>query len=888
MPDLRLALPAAALWLSCGLVIGAPSWAAGTGVLAGIGAVALLAAASVARRRAGGLAVVAVMLAAAAVGLAAVAVQAPGRTDPALEHAASAATQMSVSLRVESAPRRVAAGFDGRDRWSVRGTTVAAAQQAGDSEPAAPAGIPLTLIAPADEAALGALALGSTVAATVTLRADEPGEATTFTAFSDTPPARVAAAPPWLAWTGPLRDGFARAAATTPGDGGALLPGLAIGDETGVDASLDTAMKTSSLSHLTAVSGANCALVTGLVFLLAARIGLGRRTRVLVALTALGAFVLLVGPGASVLRAATMAVVVLIGLVHGRLTTGLPTLALAVIVLLLHDPWLSRDYGFALSALATAGLLVLARPLAGVLSRWLPTGLALALAVPVAAQAACQPVLLLLTPTIPLFGIPANLLAEPAAPLATVIGCLACIALPWAPGLGHALVWLAWLPAAWIAQLARFSSGLPGAALPWPEAPHGVLLWLAASIAVAIVLARSRLPRLVAAVAAIGLCAGGGGYLGVLGGNAIARVSAMASDWQIAACDVGQGDALLLRSGGDALMIDVGRHPEPAADCLDRLGIDRLRLLVLTHFDADHVGGLSGVIGRVERALVGEPVRDADARVLEMLEDAQVPHDTGHAGLSGRLGEIGWQLLWPPQEGWPIGTPATGNAGSLTLLADGAGLRSVFLGDLDEDAQDALLTTASLGRADVVKVAHHGSSDQSERLYPSLGARLGLVSVGADNSYGHPTQRALDILSGAGTAVTRTDRSGMLLVSPGPDGPRLWAEHPDTATRAGGHPYPGYGRGGTWPPEHPAEPARADHAPLPSRSRSSGGTASARPRSSWSRGPRGSSPIGRSVGCATFSRRRTRVWRSATSPPPTTRRANCSPSRAPPCSASRG
>jgi len=131
--------------------------------------------------------------------------------------------------------------------------------------------------------------------------------------------------------------------------------------------------------------------------------------------------------------------------------------------------WLPRDQGFALSVLGTAGLLVLARRLAQRLSAWLPRGLALALAVPLAAQLACQPVLILLNPALPLFGVPANLVAEPAAPVATVLGCLACLVLPWAPALGQVVVWLAWLPSAWIAAVARFAAGLPGAALPWPE-----------------------------------------------------------------------------------------------------------------------------------------------------------------------------------------------------------------------------------------------------------------------------------------------------------------------------------------------------------------------------------------------------------------------------------
>ena len=125
-------------------------------------------------------------------------------------------------------------------------------------------------------------------------------------------------------------------------------------------------------------------------------------------------------------------------------------LALATIVLLAFDPWLARSYGFVLSVLATAGLLLLAGPLARVLERWLPRWLAIVIAVPFAAQLACQPVIILLSATLPTYGVVANVLAAPAAPIATVVGLAACVLLVLIPPLGALLCQLAWLPSAWI------------------------------------------------------------------------------------------------------------------------------------------------------------------------------------------------------------------------------------------------------------------------------------------------------------------------------------------------------------------------------------------------------------------------------------------------------
>lgn len=895
MPDLRLAVPAAALWVTCAMLIGLPGAAGLVAVAcAGLAGVCIAVAAwgsasswRRSRRRGSSsrvahfLPVAAVSLGAVALGASIVAAQAPARSSAELDAAARDGTSIELLVVVDRPPQRLAGGFGDGPRWSVRGRTSGAG-----------AAVPVSVQFGASESQARRMAFGAVVRVTGAVLPEEPGEATSYLvrAARDARPAVHDPPPAWLAWAAELRAGFARAAAALPGEGGRLLPGLAIGDETAVTPSLDAAMKASSLSHLTAVSGANCALVIGLVFAAARLCELPRRARVVAAGVALLGFVVLVGPGASVIRAAAMATVMLVGLARGRPSDGVPALALAVIALLVHDPWLARDYGFALSVLATAGLLLLAAPLARLLGRWMPRSLALALAIPAAAQLACQPVLVLLSPTLPLYGVPANLLAEPAAPVATVLGCLACAVLPWAPALGDVLVRLAWVPSAWIAQVAAVASSSPAAALPWAPGAVGVVLCALALVAVAVLVVAARSSRGVAIIAAGVLAVGAVGYCGVLAGGWVGQRLAIPGDWMLAACDVGQGDALLVRDGDAVAMIDVGREPAPAAECLDRLGVSRLTLLVLTHFDADHVGGLAGVAVRVERALVQRPVREADERALAVLRDRGVPTEQGHAGLEGRLREVGWRLLWPPgpAAGSSVGRDAdTGNGGSLTLEVEGRGLRAIFLGDLGEEAQDALLATRTVRPVDVVKVGHHGSADQSPALYAALSARLGLISVGERNGYGHPTQAALRMLAQAGTAVARTDQQGMLLVSPRDGGVSVWSERP-AASSAGGRPYPGTGRGGTWRPEATAEAVAARRAPPPARSRRFRGTRCEPRPSCWSPGRRGSSPTARSARCATPSRPTIRAWRSAICTRETTRRGSCSRSRAPPSSASRG
>ena len=220
------------------------------------------------------------------------------------------------------------------------------------------------------------------------------------------------------------------------------------------------------------MSGANCAVVLALVLGIAAALGMGRTWRAVAGLAVLAGFVVLVTPEPSVVRAAVMATVVLLTGSIGRPGRGLPVLALTVLGLLVTDPWLARNYGFALSVLATLGLLVLSGPLSRRLRRWLPAPISAVLAIPLAAQLACQPVLVLLSPTLPAYGVPANLLAAAAAPVATIVGLVACLLLPWLPGLATPLVWLAWLPSTWIAAVAQTAAGLPGSQLPWLGGPQ--------------------------------------------------------------------------------------------------------------------------------------------------------------------------------------------------------------------------------------------------------------------------------------------------------------------------------------------------------------------------------------------------------------------------------
>lgn len=584
-----------------------------------------------------------------------------------------------------------------------------------------------------------------------------------------------------------LKHAFVERSLRLPEPGAGLLPGLAVGDTRAVSEELNADMRSSGLSHLTAVSGANCAIVVGAIFWLTALCGGGRALRVVLAVAGLAGFVVLVTPEPSVIRAAVMAAVGMLTVLLGRPSAGAGMLSLCVTGLLVVDPWLAATPGFALSVAASGALILLAPPLACGLRRAMPQPVALAIAVPLAAQLACGPIIALFAEQQSLISIAANLIAAPAAPIATVIGLLACLAAP-VPMIADLLAASAWLPAAWIATTATTTARLPSAQILIPAGIGSALLVTVVSISLALVLTRASVANRSAAVARgdLMLRRSAAAVLIVvlsLAGSRLLLDGPLATatapeGWAIAACDVGQGDAILVRSETKVALIDTGPEPEPLSACLRSLGVERIDLLVLTHFDLDHVGGVEAVQGRVGAVLHGPIAEASDRRVLEDLAEAGARIDEASAGQHGTLGAAAWRVLWPLRDSAAF--PA-GNDASVVMEFEGGGVpRSLYLGDLSAAPQRMLLRTAGLGRYEVVKVAHHGSADQDPGLYEALQARVAVFSVGVDNDYGHPRRETLDVLAATGAHLLRTDQQGRILLGLREGALQVWTE---TASR---------------------------------------------------------------------------------------------------------
>ncbi|WP_251045519.1 ComEC/Rec2 family competence protein [Arthrobacter sp. ISL-5] len=328
--------------------------------------------------------------------------------------------------------------------------------------------------------------LGQLVRATGKLRPPDPGDVEAGILTASSPPVTLEAAAPWQQQPAALGRQFAEAAGWLDADARGLLPGMVTGDTSGLDEQLEAAMKTVGLTHLTAVSGANCSLILGVLLLAARSLRLARLPAAACALAGLGMFVLMVGPDASVLRASLMGAIALASLAGGRAGRGLSFLCLAVIALLLSDPALGTSFGFLLSVLATLGIIVLGRRIMDWVPPAVPRWAAAGMAVPLSAQLLCGPVIVVLQPQFATYSLLANMFVAPLVAPVTILGTAAVPLVPLLPWLATALIGVAGLFAAGVAGIARFMAGLPGAAPPWPEGPFGLLTMVLFSVLTAL------------------------------------------------------------------------------------------------------------------------------------------------------------------------------------------------------------------------------------------------------------------------------------------------------------------------------------------------------------------------------------------------------------------
>lgn len=529
-----------------------------------------------------------------------------------------------------------------------------------------------------------------------------------------------ALAPPslWARSLADIRTGLR--SSSGDGDPGALIPGMVIGDTAKQSSDFKNDMRRSGLTHLVAVSGANFAIVSAFVLWCMQFIFRKIPARLLATAIALACFIALVRPTPSVLRAAAMAAVMLLAISTRQRGDSLPALGFAIAAVVAIDPWQARDPGFALSVLATAGLLILAPRITAYFQRWLPRKVAAVLAIPIAALALCLPVIIALSGYISPISIVANIIAAPFVAPITVVGFIAALISPISPTAAHALILIIRPFASIITSIARWAAQFPVISIRTGLTGFivllGVLLFILAlrKKAVAIILIASmttlwwgRFP---------------------------------AGDWDLFICDVGQGDGYVINlQNNRAIVIDVGPDPSLMDQCLRRLDIATIALLILTHPHADHIAGLSGA---------------KKGRKVEAIWSGNIA-----AGSKATIGNYSIEVLWPVTVG---ATDENPNNISIAAVIKSDDLTLFAAGDIEPQVQEKL--RGKIGRVDIYKVAHHGSRFQDLTLLTELSPSLALISAGEGNTYGHPAPSTIAALEHLRAKVLRTDRDGAIAV----------------------------------------------------------------------------------------------------------------------------
>lgn len=547
-----------------------------------------------------------------------------------------------------------------------------------------------------------------------------------------------------------LRARIASRIGTLFGDQAALFQAVMLGDKSGLDDGIAAAMRLTGTAHILTVSGLHLSMIAGVVSRLLSRVSVGRRTRFAVLGVFLVFFTGLTGAAPGTIRACIMTMLREYALVRGRRYEPLTGLACAALLMTLAVPLWALNASFQFSFFVVLGIQLISCGLSDLSRRYLPSGaitgrLTGMAAVCVSAQIASLPMQLLLYGYIPLLSLPMNLLCSALMPALLLGGwCATLLSVLWrAPGaLAAELLAEA---ASGFERLSLWAASLRHAVVRLP-APHGACVLLFAALMMLlsrrILFGRWRKQAVCLTAALILL-----GYA--------PRLHPQARYVQL---DVGQGDAALLADGRRAVLVDVG--PADSYEMLRFLRHEGLfvEAVILSHLDEDHAGALATLLAsEVEipavivstRAAQEEPSPAVQA-ALERMQEQGIPLYTVERG--DRITACGATLDVLS----PDGTLSGSNACSLLLHARLEGVTFLLTGDLTRDSEPE-----TVPGADVLKVAHHGSGNStSDAFLDGASPGLALISVGADNRYGHPDGRVLASLARVGARVLRTDETG--------------------------------------------------------------------------------------------------------------------------------
>ncbi|MCA9957380.1 MAG: DNA internalization-related competence protein ComEC/Rec2 [Anaerolineales bacterium] len=565
----------------------------------------------------------------------------------------------------------------------------------------------------------------------------------------------------------------------------ALLSGILLGNDNGLATVLNDAFRNTGMTHIIAISGFNIAILIG-IFIGLAEPALGKRGGVVAAIVGVTLYTILVGASASVVRAALMGSLYLIGSRwFGRPNFAYAALFLASLIMTLLNPHTLWDVGFQLSFSATLGLILYADPLTRHSRRWLGARLGQrsanwligllgeAVIVTIAAQILTQPLIVAYFGQLSLISLPANIVILPAQPGVMIWGGLATLTGMAIPAIGQLFAWVAWLFLWYTTTLVRFFADIPGSAVSLQLNTAGIIAIYALIFAITWLAKQEPEQR----ARLWSKLRQNQGRRIAYGGSALAAVLTLGwgmtqpdGQLHVTFFDVGQGDAIFIQTpSGHQILVDGGYYPNILNDELGRrmpFWDREIDMLVATHPDADHVTGLVEVFARYRvHALLTDGSGLGESAVYDELLRAAVEGGTAvHKALAGEIINLGdgarLEVLHP---GTALHEDRNENSVSLRLVYGDFSL--LLTGDAEETAEQQMLAGNYPLQSLVFKAGHHGSRTSSTLPFlQAVQPQIIVVSAGADNRFGHPHQEMLDRARTVSAAVLRTDELGSIEV----------------------------------------------------------------------------------------------------------------------------
>lgn len=578
--------------------------------------------------------------------------------------------------------------------------------------------------------------------------------------------------------------------AALPDPAAALLKGILLGDESGIDVTLREDFSLAGASHVIAISGFNMVIVSGIIMQLMSQLTSRRWLAGSLGIVVLVAYTIFVGANAAVVRAALMSSLLIIAPLLRRKTYVPASLAFVVWVMTLINPLTVWDIGFQLSAAAVLGLALFADPLQTrfdrLIERMFPRGLAKVLSdtlrdpliVTLAVQVTTLPISILYFQQVSLVMILVNLLIVPVQSALLIVGGLALIIAIVVPGIAMPLFWICGLLLGWTIGIVRLFAGWPGAAVPLYIDPRLIAGYFLIIVGGALVMSAKPLwsVRLAAffrrKLVINALVWGGLGVLSLMIAVVISRPDGKFHLWML---DVGHSNAILMQTpSGAQILVDGGAQPSRLLTALgDRLPFyDRqLELIMMSHPDENDIGALPSVLRRYQTNAIltnGHPVvTEAQQQVIDLAGDTPiVPVSAGY--MVEFADGVSIAVLHPSQP------PQAGdlfNDGSLVLRVTYGELSVLLTNDVSAVGQSLLLEQGQWPVSTVMVVPNHGRVGAIDDAFvAAVSPQLALMPIDRANRWGDPDGASLAQLEGI--PLYRTDENGPIhLVS---DGATIW------------------------------------------------------------------------------------------------------------------